>query len=281
MDYITVAVQQLTWRPGRQRLPNPGPQQFKYAVLHLQAAAEILLKAMLLQEDWTQIFRNPEEATREALESGVFQSCNRKDSIKRLKRGGVDIGRAEQDLDKLAAFRNPLQHFGLPAPIAEIRALTASVLDFLVSFVDETLIPRLGGQDAGDAEFDLANIVDKLPELKEFITVRMNRLQGEGLRKLEIRTVVCPFCKQWALVVDNEGPGCLCCTRYKRNWGENLPADYAASVLGVTTQFGENSRIAVACPRCGDRALVPDVVVAAARATPRRFCFSCGSTDET
>ena len=48
----------------------------KYAVLHLSAGIELVLKDRLMREDWTQIFVKPEEATEEKLKSGNFKSVN-------------------------------------------------------------------------------------------------------------------------------------------------------------------------------------------------------------
>lgn len=42
----------------------PEPRDLKYAILHLQAAVEVLLKARLQREHWSQVFKNPGAATR-------------------------------------------------------------------------------------------------------------------------------------------------------------------------------------------------------------------------
>lgn len=51
MDYLDSVVDHL---PG-----EPKPRDLKYAVLHLLAATEALLKARLLQEHWSLVFRDP------------------------------------------------------------------------------------------------------------------------------------------------------------------------------------------------------------------------------
>lgn len=55
MDYLRSLVRHLDRE-------EPGPQDLKYAVLHLQAATEVLLKALLVSLDWTQVFSKPDEA---------------------------------------------------------------------------------------------------------------------------------------------------------------------------------------------------------------------------
>jgi hypothetical protein len=42
---------------------TPSAQDLKYAVLHLQAAREVLLKVRLIREHWTLVFKNPDKAT--------------------------------------------------------------------------------------------------------------------------------------------------------------------------------------------------------------------------
>jgi hypothetical protein len=53
MDYLCSVVEHLTG--------NPQPRDLKYAVLHLQAAAEVLLKARLAREDAAPSLDQPRE----------------------------------------------------------------------------------------------------------------------------------------------------------------------------------------------------------------------------
>jgi hypothetical protein len=57
----------------------------KYAVLHLSAGIELVLKDRLRREDWRQIFVKPDEATEEKLKSGNFKSVNLRDCLERLE----------------------------------------------------------------------------------------------------------------------------------------------------------------------------------------------------
>src|SRR5450759_2719762 len=57
----------------------------KYAVLHLSAGIELVLKDRLRREDWTQIFVKPEDATEEKLKSGNFKSVNLYQCLERLE----------------------------------------------------------------------------------------------------------------------------------------------------------------------------------------------------
>jgi hypothetical protein len=58
MKSTTSAVSSTTWTKARE-----SSRDIKYAVLHLQAAAEVLLKARLFREHWDLVFNDPGKAT--------------------------------------------------------------------------------------------------------------------------------------------------------------------------------------------------------------------------
>lgn len=73
-------------------------------MLHLQAAAEVLLKARLIHEHWSLVFQDPGNATRRKFESGDFNSVGLADTVKRLRDVlGIDVGeKAESALARLS-----------------------------------------------------------------------------------------------------------------------------------------------------------------------------------
>ncbi|MEU9472517.1 hypothetical protein AB0D78_39250 [Streptomyces avermitilis] len=110
-------------------------RDLKYAVLHLQAAAEVLLKYRLQQEHWTLVFAEPGKARKEELADGSLASCTPAQTVDRLRRiVGLPIGDKDAAaLTKLAKTRNALQHYGLTDRARAVEARTAEVLDFLRS----------------------------------------------------------------------------------------------------------------------------------------------------
>lgn len=62
-------------------------RDLKYSVLHLQAAAEVLLKYRLQQEHWTLVFAEPGKARREELADGSLTSCTPAQTVDRLRQG--------------------------------------------------------------------------------------------------------------------------------------------------------------------------------------------------
>src|SRR5579862_1825648 len=58
----------------------------KYAVLHLSAGIELVLKDRLRREDWRLIFVDPDQATESSFKSGNFKSVSLWDCLKRLEK---------------------------------------------------------------------------------------------------------------------------------------------------------------------------------------------------
>lgn len=76
LDFITSGVEHI--------LKEKSPHELKYAILHLSAGTELLLKEMLKIEHWTLIFENPNHAKYELLKNGEFKSVDFETLIIRL-----------------------------------------------------------------------------------------------------------------------------------------------------------------------------------------------------
>ncbi len=94
MDHLLSVVNHLSGEPE--------PQDLKYAVLHLQAAAEVLLKVRLIEEHWSLVFKNPGSARRDKFEASDFDSCGPNDAITRLREiVGKEVGeKFERNINK-------------------------------------------------------------------------------------------------------------------------------------------------------------------------------------
>src|SRR5690242_18279809 len=151
IDYLASVVEHLD-----ENKSDVGPRDLKYAVLHLQAAVEVLLKARLQREHWGLVFKDPGKATRKAFEGGDFESCGTDATIERLRDiAGIAIDRKEAEaLKDLAKDRNALQHYGLTHNAHAVEARAGRVLDFLMRFLDTRLLPLLEGQERDRAEQD-------------------------------------------------------------------------------------------------------------------------------
>jgi len=84
------------------------PRRLKYAVLHLQAAIEILVKVRLQREGIEHIFEDPYSADQNKLRQGDFRSVTLTTAIKRLaKVADVQLSNTQRDaLNSLNKERN-------------------------------------------------------------------------------------------------------------------------------------------------------------------------------
>ncbi|MET9933395.1 MULTISPECIES: hypothetical protein [unclassified Streptomyces] len=273
LDYLVDVVDSLATDEGR----LPEARALKYAVLHLQAGVEVLLKVRLQGEHWSLIFKKPENASPARFASGDFESCTTDDALARLKQiAGLAL--ADKDvtaIKQLARSRNALTHYGLTAKAAAVEARAADVLNFLLPFITEHLLPGLDKARAADVEQTLTVVRAQLRGIESLLKTRMDDLRA-GLKAVAGSTVICPECAQQALVITDEGPACRFCLK---SW--EIPAEaaveYAWIVLGQDGPApGEDEEAPVrACPNCEQRALVMEAVTAAAPGETATLCFSC------
>ncbi|WP_225796046.1 hypothetical protein [Streptomyces aculeolatus] len=239
------------------------PRDVKYAVLHLQAAAEVLLKARLLEAHWSLVFREPGKATLEKYQKADFDSCSTDDTVKRLRNiAGVAIEEKDADaLKALAKDRNALQHFGLAKEVPVVESRAGEVLDFLVRFLDGEILPNLKPEERRQAEVDLDRVRDGLTNIAAYVRKRMERLKPEVAEAVE-----CPECGQRALLLDPDATRCAFC-------GLDWSAD------DQLERFLEDRTLhsVTLCPHCGTDSLVDNVEFADSSPHTMLYCFGCGS----
>ncbi|MET8808683.1 hypothetical protein [Streptomyces sp. NPDC004546] len=271
LDYLVDVVDSPVTEPGQ----LPTPRTLKYAVLHLQAGVEVLLKAR--PQHWSLVFKKPENATRARLASGDFESCTTDDTLARLKQiAGLAL--ADKDVTavkQLARTRNALQHYGLTAPAAAVESRAADVLNVLLRFITEHLLPGLDKAQAADVEQTLTVVRAQLRGIESFLKTRMDDLRAD-LKAVTGTTVVCPECAQQALVLTDDGPACRFCLKRWEVPAE-AAAEYAWIVLGQDGPApGEDGDAPVrSCPNCEQHALVMEAVTAAAPDKTAALCFAC------
>ncbi|MGI5255412.1 hypothetical protein [Actinacidiphila glaucinigra] len=277
LDYLVSVVDHL-------RGEEVGPRELKYAVVHLQAAVECLLKYRLELEHWSLVFADPGRATRTELEDGSLGTCTVDQTIMRLTNlAGVAISPVEQsNLKFVAQLRNKLQHYGRPhdAKINRyvIEAKAADVLEFLTHFVDSELLPRLGAPPKGETAESLWRIREGLDEIRGYVLARLRRLRPH-LDPVKSRTVQCWTCDQYALVVGDEAGGYCWYCHYRRGL-DDIALAYAYEVLERTEWPGDHGEPnpVCCCPDCNVETLVRGVLTAADPKTPVNLCFRCGKT---
>ncbi|MCP9991177.1 hypothetical protein LUX09_12815 [Streptomyces albogriseolus] len=268
VDYLHSVVDHLTADE------QPHPRDLKYAVLHLQASAEVLLKARLLQEHWSLVFKDPGLASRKKFEAGDFESCTTNGAIARLKDiAGVTVDdRAAKSLAVLSRWRNALQHYGLKVNARAVDTRAAQVLDFLVAFVHDQLLPSLPGEEAGPLTSELERVRIRVLTIKSFIDTRLKRLADE-LKDFKDRTVECCSCGEATLVV-GEGSKPLSCRFCHATWDD---PNHAVTEYIDTFDVNMDGNVQ-SCPNCSAYALLVDGArVAQAPEERRSLCFSCSA----
>jgi hypothetical protein len=245
----------------------------KYAVLHLSAGIELVLKDRLMREDWTQIFVRPEEATEEKLKSGNFKSVTLKQCLERLE-AHSPVGLPDQAL--LMSFkeqRNPIEHFALNQSREALEASSAIVLGSLLDFIGEAYEDGDLSRDESDL---LQEIRTSLAEFKRFTDERMTDIQPllEDHKKHYGQIVVCPSCMQDALMADCDVKCAFCGYAAKAEEAAEL---YIANTLGVSRYYcmkeGEEYPLRN-CPNCDNEALVYEE----GYTETDGICFACGNT---
>ncbi|MHA4772999.1 hypothetical protein L1085_000645 [Streptomyces sp. MSC1_001] len=259
LDYLVSAVKHLT--DGSQ---PPDARDLKYAVLHLQAATEVLLKARLVKEHWSLVFAEPGAADLDAYTLGKFNSCTTDEALARLEKiARVHITKDNKDaIGKLKATRNALTHYGHTAAAQAVEAQAAAVLGFLLDFVHQDL------RDEPGVHGTMNILRTKLRGIERLVRDRMNQL-SETLEPLMPRTVQCGDCAQWAMVVGEENIRCLFCLR-EFGEGPAAAADYSWLIRG------SEDNIAAPCKGCGTDASLIKAVVALEKERDSLICFTCG-----
>lgn len=269
VDYLASVVQHLgspALTRGAEHLP--GPRSVKYAVLHLQAAVEVLLKARLQREHWSLVFSNPATATRASLADFSFESCTTNAAVERLRNiAQVPISAEEaKALKDLARDRNALQHYGFQHNVRAVESRAAIVLDFLVRFLDTELLPKLGPDELASIHPDLEMARTRLTDIKSFVRQRMNRLRGNDLAGLEHRTAHCNECQQDALVVDADGAQCHFCS---------VTWTVKQLLVDVWRDPDPQGSPGMECPSCHAHALLDCAVFIDPSNNDAMYCLAC------
>ncbi|GAA2785802.1 hypothetical protein GCM10010441_08470 [Kitasatospora paracochleata] len=277
MDYLVNVMECLT--------PPVATRDTKYAVLHTQAATEVLLKWPLIQHDWRLVVV-PDEKTgvicdEDSFRRGDFRSIGLGQAIKLLDEE-LDIkvpGRAKRAISRLSNSRNRLQHLGMSGSTDAVQTSAAKVLDFLLDFIRDHLRDYLDPDDTAHVDREMASVRERLKGVQTLIETRMARIRSD-LGSAAGWAVECPECGQDAMMI-NEDAGTASCLYCHAAWSTpgDAAGEYAWGVLGLSAyeQVKDGGMPPVRnCPECETDSLVPGAFLARAKDLPVGLCFSCG-----
>lgn len=268
MDFLLSAFEHLSQNDG-----EPDARDLKYAVLHLQAAVEVLLKARLIREHWSLVFNDPGKAKKSDYDLGSFTSCGVQAAIDRLNNiVSLDISKDQaQAVRALAATRNALTHLGHTGSAFAVESQAALVLDFLLTFIIEHLQPVLTSEWAF-VEIRMEQLGGQLLKVKALVRERSQRLETE-LKPLAGRTVQCPECQRWTLVLGSKEQELRCRFCLTAHTPSALAGWYSASYISISDVDAPGP--VKACPDCNACTVVQGAVVAANRRANVDICFGC------
>lgn len=246
----------------------------KYAVLHMSAGVELILKYRLSLEHWSLIFSKIAVANIEKLKNGDFQSVDSKECITRLEKiCGLSISQSMKDsMRSLRGKRNKLEHFAIDESVYALKALLFQILNTILDFIHEH-IPK---HDLDEHDYLLKDIRSELRDIGEFMKERMKFIKNE-IVKLKTSSIFtkCPHCYQDTLYVNYDTTKCLFCG-YSQPDRYELAKEFIWEVLNVSeyecvTQGGEYPLYR--CIECGEGTLV---YLSLYLETGGWICFNCG-----
>ncbi|MGW7639107.1 hypothetical protein [Streptomyces decoyicus] len=255
LDYLHSSVSSLAGEPGGRAL--------KYAVLHLQFAAETLFKARLELHDAALVWVKPQKFDERLHHRGDFNSVGTKDALERLRdtvKIPNPIDPENSALKALVDLRNRLTHFGATDTAVAVEARATPVLDLLLTFIDEELLPHAQDGAAGAREL-METIRPLVGHIHGLVHHRLGPL-GEKLGPASSHTLRCLSCGHFAALVTpgNSGVrpvGCLLCGKAYDDIAEVVDAYGVEGFYEAITEGGEPP--AYECAECstGQTCVVP------------------------
>ncbi len=231
-------------------------RSWKYAILHLFAGIELLLKARLQLEHWSLVFQDIDKADDRSLKSGDFRSADFESLCNRLEKiAKICIQQNERrQLDDLRKLRNRLEHFGINIELPQVKSSVAKGLNFGVAFCESYL-----KEEIGDFENSiLGEIVVHLREFEEFVAERMKTVIANITPVAILRE--CPMCFQTTLeALQEETLHCHFC-------------GYEIAAHTLAEQYSESD--VEVCPECGHNALA---LIVYNNESAGWECFACGA----
>lgn len=265
LDFVSSGVEHI--------LKDRSPHFLKYAILHLSAGTELLLKEVLKNEHWSLIFENPNNAKYELLRTGEFKSVDFETLITRLNNIS-EIELSDKDISvlrQLRRLRNKIEHFEFRQNTKAIKSLSSKVLCLLLNFINENLETSKLSNTSKEYIEKLRSDAIKFKEFAALRTAQIKSDLTEAQKKYNLEN--CPLCRQAALVL-NDDLQCLFCGY--TDGAEKVAELYAENIIGESryicmTDGGEFP--VIDCIHCGAATFVD-------KGVDGYVCFNCFETNK-
>jgi hypothetical protein len=241
---------------------DAGERDVRYAVVHLAAGVELLLKSWLVREHWALVFEKLDEATSDRFKKGEFKSAAPESCIERLERVRDEefSDESKKALAKLRRLRNQILHF--PGEFDRERVLSIVMLS--LSHLVDMLVENCGA-DGKEEQTLLSLVLNQIREHGAYAEQRRDAIK-DRLRALGDDVYRCPACLEKAVTLEGGRNECLFC-RDAFHHSEIQEVHMNEVACGETLQrnvhYGQ-------CPACFEFALGIRWPGSA-----RLFCFRC------
>lgn|ERR1017187_2903694 len=279
LDFLLSSLEHLTAASAYPKTPVEKIRQaadqkrhLKYALIHLCSSIELIFKERLRQEHWTLVFKDISKASRDAYDSGDFQSVTFQEAQDRLV-GICEIEFTQnqrRDLKNLRDRRNKVEHFGAVDSLLAVQASVSKMVSFLVDFVEEAFEQ----ESLEEEESLIADVRSMLGNCDAVVKQRWKEIQDQVDKQYS--SIECPTCQQKALSADGGTVKCLFCN-YAAD-SKSAADEYVSNILGFHSRYatekdGDDWPLTT-CPDCGSETFVTQVP--GPYDTHNSYCFNCG-----
>lgn len=175
------------------------PEHWKYAILHLIMAIELVLKDLLRKDHEILIFKNidnPKETV------SLPFAANRLQKISKIKFELDDIS----TINLATEFRNQIVHYEFSFKVAEIKSIYAKLIGFLQSFLIKHYSKKLSEIIEKEIWQEAINIIEYANELE---SRAKQRILDE---KIDTNLIIeCRKCSNYTFIIQNEINTCYAC----------------------------------------------------------------------
>ncbi len=213
-------------------------RDWKYALLNLASAIELMMKAVLEQEHWSLLFEDIKKANKSIMEQGDFKSVNFDTAIERIKSiVGITFSPTDEKyIEKIRKKRNRITHFSVELHIEEVKSVVAKGIGIFIKLYKQT-------DTAENVEDKLHIINTELLGFQKYVKLRLAEIEKEisGMERPGI-FLTCPSCLQETIVIDTKYDE-LCCKFCGAEFSYKDMASYASDGYSGP------------CPACNNGAL--------------------------
>lgn len=216
-------------------------EQWRFALLHLTTALELLLKAVLATENHKYLVAGKAQISHRQFDEGDFRTVGIDDCIERIGRmGRLSLNHPQRmTIKTLQHLRNRVVHYTNPSNSNELKAAVGAGLNLFIEINNA----EFRDEDPYGAK-TMSQLVVELHNYDDFVKDRLASLSEQlrsSTRPRTCHTDECSHCLQDATVIDGDHVRCLFC-------------GYAMTVQGYAELISDD-RSAEKCPGCGRQAV--------------------------